>query len=66
MTTATTGLLAGSTTCSMCLGTAEVESALVLHPKIAGSDMDALGDITTLAGPSVVEALVKDRLKIVA
>ncbi|CAA0080712.1 Acetyl-coenzyme A synthetase [Zhongshania aliphaticivorans] len=32
--------------------------------KIAESDVDALGDITTLADPSVVEVLVKDRLSI--
>ncbi|WP_269620940.1 acetate--CoA ligase [Zhongshania sp. BJYM1] len=30
--------------------------------KIAESDMDSLGDITTLADPTVVDALIKDRL----
>ncbi len=32
--------------------------------KIAANEVDALGDITTLADPSVVEALVRNRIKV--
>jgi acetyl-CoA synthetase len=34
--------------------------------KIAESDMDSLGDISTLADPTVVDTLIKDRLAIIA